>query len=97
MDSNTTEVVRRQKKPFLGLINRRSSKIEPQQNISSDDLMLLGNHNNPNDDEPLLNNQSQQLLGNIPSNTHKPGLFNKKMLERNNTFPSLNTTLHEIL
>ena len=73
---DTSQVVRRQKKSgnFLGILSRRSTKIEPQNNLSSDESLL----NSGNSGEE---NENQQ---------HKQGIFNKKQLERNNTCPALN-------
>lgn len=78
MENNvdTSQVVRRPKKSnnFLGILNRRSTKIEPKQNMSSD--------------ESLLN--SGEELGDTRQSSPKQGIFNKKQLERNNTCPALN-------
>lgn len=81
MENNvdTSQVVRRQKKSnnFLGILNRRSTKIEPQNNMSSDESLL----NSGNSGEELVDTQQHN---------HKQGIFSKKQLERNNTCPSLN-------
>lgn len=88
MESTSNEaVVRRQKRPLLSLLHRRSTKIEPE-NSSAEESLLLNN----SEDQPLINLDVQQ---NPPNANEQPssGLTrnsSKKILERNNTFPSLN-------
>lgn len=79
MNEDVSNHTVRRHRPILGILGvRRSTKIEPQtQNTSSDDS--IGN-------EQQLQSDRQGLLSNHLMKGHK-------VLERNNTFPNLNTTL----
>lgn len=84
----TNNVVKRQRKPFLGILIRRSTKVEPQNiphNTSSDDS-LVEHQPQYSEHQHLLDHQENIRKGNSSKN--------KKLLERNNTCPSLN--IHNI-
>lgn len=77
MNEDVTNHVVRRHRPILGLLGvRRSTKVEPAQNTSSDDSIA---NDQQSDQQMLLSNQLMK---------------GKKVLERNNTFPKLNTTLN---
>ena len=83
-NDSTNNVVKRHKKPFLGILIRRSTKVEPQNiphNTSSDDS-LVEHQPQYSEHQNVLDHQENIRKGNSNKN--------KKLLERNNTCPSLN-------
>lgn len=77
MNEDVTNQVVRRHRPILGILGVRRSTKIEPQNTSSDDSIANDSQQMPSDQQELLNNQ----------------LMKHKVLERNNTFPSLNTSL----
>ncbi|CAO1340761.1 unnamed protein product [Diamesa serratosioi] len=83
-NDSTNTVVKRHRKPFLGILIRRSTKVEPQnipQNNSSDDSLV--------EQQPQYS-EHKNLLDHQENIKNENSSKNKKLLERNNTCPSLN-------
>lgn len=84
MNGDESNHVARRHRPILGILGvRRSTKIEPQQNTSSDDSIA-------NENENCSQVQDPQSL-----ETKKLPINRTKILERNNTFPRLNASPNE--